>query len=104
MNPLDVPWRHTVIAEQEGERNRASNLQEFARSDGHRARCIARKSVPSRLGATKAGRGKASLAQGVRRGIYPALCEATRAVNVDFKAKRGDLAERREGQRVKHAA
>jgi len=98
LNSLDLPRRDTVIAEQEGKRDRASDLQEFLRSDGHRARCIARKTVPSRLGATKAGRGKASIAQRFGRGIYPALCKAARTIDADLKFKGSDLAECRKGQ------
>ena len=99
---MDLPRGDASGTRQKGERENAPYLQEFAGPDHYRSSSIACHTICSAFGAAKASRGKASLAQGFARWINPALCKATRAVDVSLQAKRSDLAEGREGQWVKH--
>ena len=94
---VDLP--DACVAPQEGERHWAADRQQFGRSDLRHPRCAA---AP----AAETGRrdSAAAMQRRVHLQVEPPRCVAARAVDVQFKAVAGDVADALEGQRAKHGA
>jgi hypothetical protein len=98
---LNFPRQHAPTAEQEGQRDRATNPQHLGRPHVDGAEAAAGLSVPSCLGADEPRAGERPLLQMIERDAARRV--AARAGDVRLEAERRDFAECREGQRVEHA-